>query len=88
MGRRESNRLIKMTQPNEHEDQSHSVEDIEQERRGGKRIERLDDAPPHLRGFYAKQMGINEPQLIVESVNPEIGGAATMQDISDPKPLA
>ncbi|EJK60636.1 hypothetical protein THAOC_18971 [Thalassiosira oceanica] len=84
----ENGRMTLMeTQPNEHEDQSHSVEDIEQERRGGERIQRLDDAPPHLRGFYAKQMGINEPQLIVESVNPEIGGAATMQDISDPKPL-
>ena len=70
----------------EGQSQSHAVEDIERERRGGI-TERLNNAPPHLRGFYAKQMGISDPMQIVESVNPEIGGAATMQDISDPKPL-
>ena len=42
---------------------------------------------PHLRGSYETQIGTNEQQQIVESENPGIEGGATMQAISDPKPL-
>jgi len=85
----ENGRLIlaEETPPKVDEEQFHTVEDIERERRGGKGTENLDDAPPHLRGFYAKRLGINDPQQIVETANPGLGGPATMQDMSEPKPI-